>query len=95
MLAGGVQPAKFMQVTEVRLTKRQGEDRMEAYGSLTFDGDFVINGIKVMRSKEGELYVSYPSRRNQNGDYKDICYPMTPALREEIHIKVMAKFEEL
>ena len=48
-----------------------------------------------MRSKEGELYVSYPSRRNQNGDYKDICYPMTPALREEIHIKVMAKFEEL
>lgn len=94
-MLGISQPAIYMQVTEVRLTKRQGEDRMEAYGSITFDGDFVINGIKVMRSNEGNLYVAYPSRRNQNGDYKDICYPMTKALREDIHMKVMAKFEEL
>ncbi|SEI82202.1 stage V sporulation protein G [Lachnospiraceae bacterium A10] len=84
-----------MEVTDVRLTKKVGEDRMEAYGSITLDGDFVINGIKVMRSKEGNLYVSYPSRRNQQGDYKDICYPMTQTLREDIHIKVMAKYEEL
>lgn len=84
-----------MEVTDVRLTKKVGEDRMEAYGSITLDGDFVINGIKVMRSKEGNLYVGYPSRRNQQGDYKDICYPMTQTLREDIHIKVMAKYEEL
>lgn len=84
-----------MEVTEVRLTKRAGEDKMEAYGSITFDGDFVINGIKVMRSNEGDLYISYPARRNQFGDYKDICYPMTQALREDIHMKVIAKFEEL
>lgn len=84
-----------MEVTDVRLTKKVGEDRMEAYGSITLDGDFVINGIKVMRSKEGNLYVSYPSRRNQQGDYKDICYPMTQTLREDIHMKVISKFEEL
>ncbi len=84
-----------MEVTEVRLTKKNGEDRLEAYGSITLDGDFVINGIKVMRSKDNNLYVSFPSRRNQQGDYKDICYPMTQTLREDIHIKVMAKYEEL
>ena len=84
-----------MEITDVRLTKKAGEDRLEAYGSITLDGDFVINGIKVMRSKEGNLYVGYPSRRNQQGDYKDICYPMTQTLREDIHIKVMAKYEEL
>lgn len=84
-----------MQVTEVRLSKKEGEDRMEAYGSITLDGDFVINGIKVVRSNEGKLFVGYPTRRNQNGDYKDICYPMTKALREDIEMKVLAKYEEL
>ena len=68
---------------------------MEAYGSITLDGDFVINGIKVVRSNEGKLFVGYPTRRNLNGDYKDICYPMTKALREDIEMKVLSKYEEL
>lgn len=84
-----------MHITEVRLTKRDGEDSQVAYGSITFDKDFVVSGIKVMRSKEGNLFVGYPSRKNQNGEYKDICYPMTKALREEIAVEVIAKYESM
>lgn len=40
-----------MQVTEVRLTKAPPEDSCLAYGSVTFDGDFVVCGIRVLKNK--------------------------------------------
>ncbi|MFR4145028.1 MAG: septation protein SpoVG family protein [Mediterraneibacter gnavus] len=40
-----------MQVTEVRLTKAQDSDSCLAYGSITFDGDFVVCGIRVLKTK--------------------------------------------
>ncbi len=48
-----------MQVTEVRLTKASSEDSCLAYGSITFDGDFVVCGIRVMPTKDGKPFVSY------------------------------------
>lgn len=84
-----------MQVTEVRLTKASSEDSCLAYGSITFDGDFVVSGIRVLESKEGKLFVGYPSRKNQNGEYKNICFPMKSALREDIEIHVLVEYEKL
>ena len=82
-----------MRVTEVRLTKRTGEDKMLASGSITLEDDFVVAGIRVMRSNEGNLYVAYPSRKDSNGEYKDICFPLSKSLREDIHTQVIAKYE--
>ena len=42
-----------MQVTEVRLTKAPSEDSCLAYGSFTLDGDFVVCGIRVLKTKDG------------------------------------------
>ena len=36
-----------MQITDIRLTKRSGEDRQLAYGSITFDDDFVFQGKRT------------------------------------------------
>ena len=84
-----------MQVTEVRLTKASSEDACLAYGSITLDGDFVVSGIRIVESKEGRPFVSYPSRKNQNGEYKNICFPMKKALREDIEVKVLTEYEKL
>ena len=62
-----------MQVTEVRLQKAAPEDSCLAYGSITFDGDFVVSGIRVLRTKDGNLFVGFPSKKNSRGEYKDIC----------------------
>ena len=85
----------MIQITDVRLTKTEGDDKQLAYGSITFDKSFVVNGIKVYKAASGEKFVTYPSRKNQNGEYKDICFPMTKELREEITLKVLAKYEEM
>ena len=48
-----------MQISEVRLKKREGDSRFLASGSITFEGQFVVSGIKVMRSNEGHLFVRW------------------------------------
>ena len=52
-----------MQITEVRvkLVGRQNE-RLKAFCSVTFDGDFVIRDVKVIEGTNG-LFVAMPSRR--------------------------------
>ena len=52
-----------MQITEVRvkLVGRKTE-RLKAFCSITFDGDFVIRDVKVIEGTNG-LFVAMPSRR--------------------------------
>lgn len=84
-----------MQVTEVRLTKAPSEDSCLAYGSITLDGDFVVGGIRVLKTKEGNQFVGYPSRQNSRGEYKDVCFPMDHGLRENISIRVLEEYEKI
>ena len=52
-----------MQITEVRvkLVGRK-EERLKAFCSVTFDGDFVVRDVKVIEGTNG-LFVAMPSRR--------------------------------
>ena len=85
-----------MQVTDVRLKKTESsDDKVLAYGSITLDKSFVVNGIRVIRTKDGDLFVGFPSKLGQDGKYKDICYPLNDAMREEISVKVIAQYEQL
>lgn len=45
-----------MQISEVRLKKRDGDEKFLASGSITFEGMFVVSCIKVMRAKSGDLF---------------------------------------
>ena len=84
-----------MQVTEVRLKKAAPDDSCRAYGSITFDGDFVVSGIRVLPTKDGNLFVGFPSKKNSKGEYKDICFPMNRDLREDISVAVLAEYEKI
>ncbi|MCR5338674.1 MAG: SpoVG family protein [Lachnospiraceae bacterium] len=84
-----------MTVTEVRLKKREGNERILASGSFTLDSMFVVSGIKVMKSNEGNLFVALPTWKNSDGAYVDVCFPITKTLREDITVAVLAKYEEL
>ena len=79
----------------MRLKQRAGDETFLASASITFEGMFVVSGIKVMRAKSGDLFVAYPSWKNSDGEYKDVCFPMTKALREDINMQVLAKYENL
>ena len=84
-----------MQVTEVRLTKASPNDSCLAYGSFTLDGVFVVSGIRVLKSKNDDYFVGFPSKKNSKGEYKDICFPMKKTLREDISTAVLSEYEQI
>lgn len=84
-----------MNITDVRVRPVEKEDtKMKAVASITIDGEFVVHDIKVIRSEQG-LFIAMPSKKDGNGDYKDIAHPLNTATRKRIQDAVIAKYEEV
>jgi stage V sporulation protein G len=83
-----------MQVTDVRisLNGEQGKT-VKANVSVTFDSCFVVHGIKIVESKNGNLFVSMPQTRTSDG-FKDICHPINTDFRKYIIDEVMKAYNE-
>jgi stage V sporulation protein G len=81
-----------MQVTDVRvsLNNEQGKS-LKAGVSVTFDGEFVVHGIKVIESKDGKPFVSMPQTKTKDG-FKDICHPINTDFRTYVAGEVMKAY---
>ena len=84
----------FMNITEVRVRLvNKDESKLKAVASMTIDGCFVIHDIKVIQGNEG-LFISMPSRKTPEGEYKDIVHPINTETREAISKKIIEAYEQ-
>ena len=67
---------------------------MKAVASITINGEFVVHDIKVIEGDKG-YFVAMPSKKDGNGDYKDIAHPINTATRKTIQDAVLAKYNEV
>lgn len=79
-----------MNITDIRLTKFESGNT-KAFASITFNDCFVVTGLKVVKGSNG-LFVSMPSRKTADGEYKDICFPITADYRQYISDEILAKY---
>ena len=83
-----------MQITDVRVRKLNRNDgRKLAVASITLDNEFVVHDINVIDGDRG-LFISMPSRRMPNGEYRDIAHPITAEARQKIQDAVLNAYEE-
>ena len=83
-----------MKITDVRVRIVKKDDgKLKAVASVTFDDCFVVHDIKVIDGSEG-YFIAMPSRKTNDGEYKDIAHPINPETREEIVQTVLTAFEE-
>ena len=73
-----------MKVTDVKVypVKKEGS-KIKAMCQVTFDEVFVVKGIKLIKGDKG-LFISMPNSKSTNGEYFDICFPLSASLRKEI-----------
>lgn len=84
-----------MNITDVRIRPVEKEDsKMKAVASITIDGEFVVHDIKVIESEKG-LFIAMPSKKDGNGEFKDIAHPINTVTRTRIQDAVIAKYEEV
>ena len=83
-----------MQITDIRMRLTSGEERMKAWASITLDGEFVIHDVKVINGDKG-LFIAMPSKRNADGEFKDIAHPINSDMRKRMQAQLLAEYERL
>lgn len=81
-----------MQITDVRVRRLNGDGKMKAIVSITFDDEFVVHDIKVIEGQNG-LFIAMPSRRMGDGDFRDIAHPLVSETRNKIKDAVLDAYE--
>ncbi len=82
-----------MTISDVRVRLVRKEDnKLKAVASVTFDDCFVVHDIKVIEGNEG-YFIAMPSRKTNDGEYKDIAHPIKTEMREGLIKAILAEFE--
>jgi stage V sporulation protein G len=82
-----------MNITDVRVRKVTKEGKMKAIVSITLDGEFVVHDIKVIEGEKG-FFIAMPSRKANDGEYRDVAHPINSATREKIQAVILEKYQE-
>src|SRR3954463_4768536 len=82
-----------MEITEVKVFPIQ-EEKLKAFVSIVFDHCFMINDIKIIRGRDG-LFISMPSRKKKNGEFKDVAHPLNNETRRMIEDRVLGEYERV
>jgi stage V sporulation protein G len=84
-----------MQITEIRVSLRQGDDnKLLAFANVTFDNAFAVRGIKIIQGNNGP-FIAMPSRKLSDGTYKDIAHPINAETRQMLEKAIIAEYEKV
>lgn len=82
-----------MQITDVRIRKLMSGGRLRAVVSVTIDDMLAVHDIKVVQGEE-RLFVAMPSRKDENGVFRDIVHPISPVARKIFEEKILEVYEQ-
>ena len=78
---------------EATVYLNEGESKIKANASIKLEDCFVVKGIKIIEGSNG-LFTAMPSRKNANGDYADVCFPVTAEARAAINDEILRAYYE-
>ena len=82
-----------MKISDIRIRPVDKEDsKLKAVASITIDDCFVVHDIKVIEGKEG-YFISMPSKKTPDGEFKDIVHPINTETRESISTQVIEAYK--
>ncbi|MFQ5707322.1 MAG: septation protein SpoVG family protein [bacterium] len=81
-----------MEITEITISLRN-EEKLKAFVNVTFDDVFVVRGMKVIKGASG-YFISMPSRKMEDGTYRDIAHPIRNEFRQSIERDILTEYRK-
>ena len=82
-----------MEITEVKVFPVR-EEKLKAFVSVVIDHCFMVNDIKIIHGRQG-LFISMPSRKKKNGDFKDVAHPLNNDTRKMIEGLILTEYDRV
>ena len=83
-----------MEITDVKIRKTFENQPLRAVMSITFDNCIAVHDVKIIYASD-KYFVVMPSKKNQNGEYKDIVHPINAEFRSKLEEELIGKFMEV
>ncbi len=81
-----------MEITDIRIRKLYEESRLKALVSVTLERELAIHDIKIIQGPQ-RLFVAMPSRKDENGLFRDIIHPITQELRSQLEEAILLEYQ--
>lgn len=78
---------------DVKIGSIMPSGAIRATASVNLNDCFAIRGIRLLESEKG-MYIGMPSYKAGNGEYKDICFPVTAEFRKQLQEAVIEAYEQ-
>lgn len=82
-----------MEITDVKIRKIMSEGRLRAVVSVTVDDMLAVHDIKVVQGDD-RLFVAMPSRKDENGIFRDIVHPISASGRKLFEERILEAYNE-
>ena len=82
-----------MEITEVRISPSKG-GKVRAFVSIVLDDCFIVNDLRILEGREGQLFVTMPARKTRNGQMRDTAHPLNMQTRKMIEEQVLSEYDE-
>lgn len=82
-----------MNITDIKIRKLLNEGRLKAIVSITLDDTIALHDIKIIEGPS-RLFVAMPSRRDDNGIFRDIVHPISAQGRAAIEDNILNYYNE-
>ena len=82
-----------MEITDVKIRKTFEDQPLKAVLSVTFDNSVAVHDVKIIYARE-KYFVVMPSKKTQNGEYKDIVHPINAEFRKKLEDTLIGEYLE-
>lgn len=82
-----------MNITDIKIRRLLNEGRLRAIVSMTLDSEIAIHDIKIIEGQE-RLFVAMPSRKEENGTFRDIAHPISLEARAKIETTILNAYTD-
>lgn len=66
---------------------------LKATATVIFDDCFIVRNVKLIENEKG-MFISLPTFRGRDGNWRSVCHPITSECREEIQNAVIAAYQQ-
>ena len=82
----------MINITDVKIRRLLHDGRLRAIVSVTLDDAIALHDIKVIEGDD-RLFVAMPSRKEENGVFRDIAHPITPQARKTLEGAIIQAYQ--
>lgn len=83
-----------MEITNVTVRKLENsESNVKGISTIVLNDEFAIHDIRIIEGQNG-LFIAMPSRKTNQGEYRDVVHPIKKEVRELVHNTIIEAYKK-